>query len=328
MRIQRLGLGIAGLLFAAAPTAALDHNGIPDAYLYRVLIDSDSDDTTGCDVAAHDDNFTGPVKGIEYIVRALVLRFPLHADVDHIRVSRCDSGTDFFESELVDDGAWPVSLETGDGGADVIEFYVPRGKIGNPDGITLGFHATRTAILNDVLLTSNGTSSGDDIIFDLGASGVPLLTPGGVFVCVAVLVGLAAWNLRRRRPQVAAAVLAVGIATAAATGWAVTIMLDGMLGDWASVPQIAQDILDDSTADDPAEDIVAAYVTADAQNVYFRMDQVNLCPVQCGNGVLESGEQCESPSDCNAADEARGSGGAASGCECNSCVCSRECDPT
>jgi hypothetical protein len=58
------------------------------------------------------------------------------------------------------------------------------------------------------------------------------------------------------------------------------------------------DQVNDSTADDPAEDFVAAFATADAVNLYFRMDLVNLAPVVCGNGVRESGEDCEADIDC------------------------------
>jgi hypothetical protein len=84
------------LRFCCFPERGASDTVEPDLYLYRALIDSDSDDTTGCDVVAHDDNFAGPVKGIEYTVNAHVLRFPVVAEVQTVRVAECDSGTDFF----------------------------------------------------------------------------------------------------------------------------------------------------------------------------------------------------------------------------------------
>jgi hypothetical protein len=300
----------------------------PDAYVYRALIDSDKDEATGCDVDAHDDNFPGPVKGIEFIVEARVLRFPAHADVTEVVLSTCDSGTDFFPPNHFELGGWPVSLETGEGGADVIEFYVPRALIGNPPSMRLGFHASRAELnVNDVLLTRNGTDSGLDIVFPAGVPDVPLLSRFALGLVIVIFSALAWWSLRRRGAAAMAAGAAACIITLAATGWAVTIVLDGMLGDWAGVPPIAQDVLNDSTADDPAEDIVVAFVTADAQNIYFRLDQVNLCPVMCGNGVLESGEQCEVPQDCEPENEVPGMGSGAfvPACLCTNCTCSPGC---
>jgi hypothetical protein len=57
------------------------------------------------------------------------------------------------------------------------------------------------------------------------------------------------------------------------------------------------------------------------------MDQVNLAPVVCGNGIIESGETCESNSDCTPASLVTGQGGAAEvTCACVNCQCVGTCN--
>ena len=106
------------------------------------------------------------------------------------------------------------------------------------------------------------------------------------------------------------------------------------------MPRAGTDAVNDSSIGDPAEDIAAAFVTVDAQNLYFRMDQVNLAPVVCGDGIIESGEYCETDADCQPACDV--AGGAACGtavagsggggilpppCTCSSCMCVGNCNP-
>jgi hypothetical protein len=150
-----------------------------------------------------------------------------------------------------------------------------------------------------------------------------------------LLALLAAYRLRRSPAAAAVAVTLALTAVVVATAWAVTISLDGNVGDWATTPAIATDITGDSSIDDPAEDIVAAFATADAQKIYFRMDLVNLAPTVCGNDVLEPGEQCEENADCFVDFETQGDRGGAAGdpnnmvavCECVGCACQGDCLP-
>ncbi|MFQ5668455.1 MAG: hypothetical protein ACE5I7_18780 [Candidatus Binatia bacterium] len=48
--------------------------------------------------------------------------------------------------------------------------------------------------------------------------------------------------------------------------------MDGDVTDWAGVPQSATDDLDDSTNNDPAEDMKGGFVDDDGTNMYFRID--------------------------------------------------------
>lgn len=331
---RRLGIGAMGLLWVLlGTTGAAGATQLPnDFYLYNVFFDNDSNAATGCEVAAHDANFAGPVQGVEYVLTASVERFPSGALIDRVWVRKCISGSDFTSLEDIDAGNWDVGLEVGAGGADVVEFYVPRAKVGNPTSSTLGFHATRAAsIVNDVLLTTDGSNDGETIVLRLAADqAVPTLSTFALLICIGFLAAVAARGLRRHRAASRVAILGSLVVSLAATVWAVTIVLDGNINDWASTPVLATDITGDSSASDPAEDIVVAFATFDAQRIYFRMDLVNLAPTECGNGVLEPGEFCEQVADCFIEFESLGDrGGAASGaCMCSSCQCTGDCtDP-
>ncbi len=296
----------AALLFVASQAGA---GASPaDTYIYEILFNIDSDDTSGCDVDAEDDNFMGPVPGIEYVLTTYVSRFPDNAVVEQILLFKCEAGMLMFD-QTISMGDWPAGLENGINGADIVETKVPRSAIGDPASMTLGFHSTRS-FLNDVLLTKDGTTDGEQIIFSPGArENVPALSPFALGLTALVLFAVAWIALRsfgRARPLVTATTVVLAVA---ATAWAATIALDGNVGDWAGIQPIATDQLDDSTADDDGEDFVAAFATADATNLYFRLDVVNLAPVVCGDGKIDAGEDCEGPMDCDM-DEV-----------CNDCEC-------
>ncbi|MBI3786568.1 MAG: hypothetical protein HY270_24525 [Deltaproteobacteria bacterium] len=332
-------VGILSLL-AASKSVRADYD--PDLYDYDVLIDSDNNTATGCTVALHDLNFNGSVSGVEYIVTAHVDRFSTSATVDSVTIRQCMSGSTFSGPSEVDPGSWAVGLQTGIpvpspyNFADVVEFYVPLASIANSGMLHLYFHATQSTLkFNDVLLTTNGQDTGSPILFRVANHAAPALSPLALAVAALLLTGFARWGLRRRSRLVTAAIVLAFSISLAFTVWAVTIALDGSVSDWTGVPAAGTDAVNDSSIGDPAEDIAAAFVTADAQNLYFRFDQVNLAPVVCGDGIVESGEYCETTADCEPACDV--AGGASCGtsvaggsnptsCACVACMCVGDCN--
>jgi hypothetical protein len=344
MQSKRLWCLVGSIVLLSA-TASVRADVDPDLYDYDALIDSDGNTTTGCSVALHDANFNGSVSGVEYIVTARVERLPMSAKVDSVTIRQCISGWTFtMPSDF--DGNWAVGLQTGVAVpspydfADVVEFYVPLASLGDPNVVRLYFHATQAATgANDVLLTTTGGhDAASPILFSLSNRTAPALSHLALACCALLLSVIAGWGLRQRG-RLVTTIVAVGfLSSLAMTVWAATIMLDGNVTDWVGVPRAGTDALDDSSIGDPAEDIAAAFVTADAQNLYFRMDQVNLAPVVCGDGIIQSGEYCESDADCHAVCDVVGGAvcgssvaGAASlpppvPCTCSNCMCVGDCD--
>lgn len=312
MQLSKIG-AMSGLLLLLGSASQVFASVSPDVYYYRVLVDTDNNQATGCGVQVHELNFSGIVPGIERLVVAIVHRLPMTANVFSIQVRNCISGMDFTDPAPFDPGVWPVGLEVGvDVGAanaDVVEFYVPRAALGDPDVMRLGFHATRGAMVNDVLLTTNGQDDGQPITFGRRTA-TPTLSLPLLIGSAATLMVLALWSMRRGRRAAVTFFVVLGVVTSVVTAWALTITSDGDISDWSGVPPIATDVLGDSSIGDPAEDIAAAFVARDAQNVYFRMDQVNLAPTVCGNGIVEAGEQCDTDFGCPPAQTCDG------GCHC------------
>src|SRR5262245_20371733 len=112
------GMALLGLARVAAATGG-------DPYLFRALIDIDSNKGTGCQVPAEDDNFAGPVEGIEYVLTARVFRFPAMATVVDENLRTCDGGM-LTGPSTINNGDWAVGLNVGVNGADVVELVISR----------------------------------------------------------------------------------------------------------------------------------------------------------------------------------------------------------
>jgi len=119
------------------------------------------------------------------------------------------------------------------------------------------------------------TAGGAPILFTVPVAAVPALSIPGLALAVLVLAGVALWALRRRAHR--AAVVALALTAGVATATPMTIVMDGQVGDWGALPPVATDPAYDSSNDDPAEDLLAGFLTTDGTSVYFRVDVVNIC---------------------------------------------------
>jgi len=266
-------------------------------YTYQVLFDTDNAPATGCGVPVRDATIDATFPGVERLVTVTVSRTLTDATTTGITVQQCVSGTTFGAPQTVSSGGWPVGIGNGTGGGDVIEGFAPIATLGSPTLVRVAFTATRTGE-SDVVWSRNGELSGPPILFQLPFRPVPLLSPWGLLGSV-LLLGAVAWaTLRRGATSRAAALTALAVVSAAAA-WALTIMTDGQVSDWGALPPVATDPLGDSSLQDPAEDLVAGFLTADDANVYFRMDvnNINLCLDRIGNAPIPG--CCLSDADCS-----------------------------
>lgn len=106
-----------------------------DVFDYRVLLDTDSSTSTGCDVAVKDADVATTVPGIEQIVIMRVERTSAAAARVVAVVRRVCTGGSFGAEVAVDPGGWPVGLDNGVNGSDVVEGLVPPAALGSPKGL-------------------------------------------------------------------------------------------------------------------------------------------------------------------------------------------------
>lgn len=304
------------LLSPAAERAAA---GIPISanYAYSVLLDLDNNATTGCSVSVQDAVTAATVSGVEWTVTTEVERSSgSEARVVQVTAAKCTAGS-FGVPVEVDPGDWPVGNDTGAGGADVVETFIERNRLGNPVGTArLVFVATRLGA-SDVLLTTNGQANGGPILFQLlgaAARPVPTMQPGVLAIEILVLVWIG-YKASRRFPSAGRTAVMIALVAMASLVIAqgVVITMDGNTKDWLT-PPLATDALDDSSVSDPSEDIVAGFAVASAETLYFRMDLANIIGAglgqtcsqgsECGSGFCVDGVCCDGK--CNA--------------ECQSCL--------
>jgi hypothetical protein len=283
-------------------------------YEYRVLLDTDNNAATGCSMPVHDANISTTVTGIEQILDILVNN-AIPPQVSVVNRMQCVSGSAFSFVETVDNSGWPVGIDDGVlvpsfRQADVIEAYVSRAALGNPSTMRIVITAD-VGVESDVLLSTNGLALGPPLIFALlNARQAPVLSSVGLGLMTLLLLGAATVLLRKAGRTHSVGLMAVGvIMVIAAVAWAATIVMDGQVTDWSGIPQLGTDLVGDSSVGDDGEDIVAAFVTSDATQVYFRIDVKNIA--FCGDGAIDEDEECEVDSDCSGDDSCIG-------CECRS----------
>ncbi len=184
---MRFGLGILAILAVGAPAA----HAVPPStmYEYRVYIDTDQNSATGCNQTLSDANGPVLVQGIDQQVIVAVTRTgPTSATVTGISRRECTAGS-YGAPILVNPGSWPVGLDNGYAGADVVEAAISRAALGNPTAVRMVFYATISGA-SDVLATSNGFPTGGPILFDLTQrSPAPALSGWGLGAAVLLLLG-------------------------------------------------------------------------------------------------------------------------------------------
>ena len=254
---------LSGLLFTAM--LALGAN----AAQLVILLDTDNNVATGCTVPTLGG---GNFPGAEVFLTTVVDTTTSPPTVGAVTQQACASPpATLGASTPVSPGGWSVGAGTGVGGYDVVETYFPVGSpIGN---YRVGFIYVDPATGADELLTQGGVAAGAPIIFVFAAAAagisIPTLTDAGIFLLALLVCFVAMRSMRHHKvPTTLAVALGSGVMASAASA---AIVLDGQITDWAGVPQLASDQLNDAA---PGSDISAVFAKHEPteNRIYFRAD--------------------------------------------------------
>ena len=253
----RFALFLATLCLWAVPAGAL-----AQTYTYSVYVDSDARAGTGC--------AEGPALGAE--VRLDVSASGgLTPQVVQVTRARCEGG--LFGTASAIGGGYPVGIDNGTAGADVIELADDFSQLAGNGSPSLIFSiVARSSAGEDSLLSSDGSIGGPPIALGLPAVAIPLLGLPALILLAVVLGLVGARTSRRRRlwRVVALLSLASGVAVAA------NFIVDGQVGDWNGVSALATDPAGDSSSGESAIDLRTFFAAIENNRVFMRIDVANL----------------------------------------------------
>jgi len=232
---------------------------------YEVTLDADRNESTGCSLTTSGGT---TIAGIETRLQATVDTGS--QTVNDLSLLTCN-GTTFSPGSSLG-GGYPVALNQGVGGADVIELAVEQSDAaaGARGSVQLGFVADDGSG-SDTLVTVDGSSGGAPILLNTPFA-IPSLTIFGLLLLAALLVA-AAWFANRRAGHfmMVSAVLLVALAA-----WASQHAADGNLVEWAGTSPRAQDPAGDASNGSAALDIRAAFAVLEERTIYFRVDVADM----------------------------------------------------
>lgn len=232
------------LLFLSSFTCA----SVAQTVDVSVLIDRGG--SGGCTVIAAD-----PVGSVDARLTASV--DPATAQVDELTLETCQEGA--FGPPQALDGGYPVGLNNGEGGADVVELSVHANQLG-----TSFPQYSFTMVANDGSAVDQARGG------SLGISVPVPLAPGAMLLLAFVLALIGLWAFSRHRGPSA---LLLGLVALPAL--AAHFMLDGDVSDWTETRAIT-DSTGDASAESNRADILATFAAAESRRLWFRIDLADI----------------------------------------------------
>jgi hypothetical protein len=246
-------------LSASLAVAALWAGGAQAQVRHSALIDLDSNAATGCPVTTA----AGTVSGIEVRLTATVGGQP--PVVTAVTRETCAGAA--FGAPLAQAAGYPVGLNNGVAGADVVEMATPLAGLGNGGPATIAFVSQSAGGADAV--------SGNAIVLpgNSAAPGQLETIPATGILALLLLAGIAFW-LVRRHPGLGSS-FALLLMLGAGVAWAASFVADGQVGDWAGVNPLATDAANDATTSESTIDIVAVFAATEGGNLFARVDVRN-----------------------------------------------------
>ena len=234
---------------------------------YSVLIDSDNLDTTGCDIAS-----PFAINGIERRLTASVDLTTLM--VTDVTLAECiDPATDTFSAATSLPGTpYPIGLNNGLNGADVIELAVAVNAIAPPGQEIRLYFISQSGAAADLLPDAATPITLRLPVLTpppLPPANIPTLTETGLALLVLAFMLLLYRQLYRRGGRPFLSVLLVVL-----SGVVLAATPDGQLDEWAGQNPVGTDPTGDSGS--PNTDLVAAFAAVLDGVLCFRLDIAEL----------------------------------------------------
>jgi len=221
-------------------------------------IDTDDDPTTGCTWNLADGT---SVEGIEGILRT-TYSTGASPQVLETAYLRCSDGNPSLVSTLTS-FPWPIGLNLGPNGEDIIESSIPLDYLGITGRIRMVVE-TRSNTEFDQLRIALG---GDPIVFTFPIP-LPTLHTTALILFIFLLLVTSIWFMRRHRKR-AFHVLII-LSSLCMLAMTCSILLDGQVDDWSGMTSLTEDPAGDTP--DPTLDITSFFACQGERNLYFRID--------------------------------------------------------
>ncbi len=266
--MNQIRAAIAALAFIlAGATPSVAAQGV--SFEHRVYLDLDSNAATGCSVTTP----AGTVTGAEVRLTASVGGQPPQVAT----VTREDCAGMGFSTPQAQSAGYPVGLNVGLGGSDVVEFSTPLAGLGNGGPARLSFVSSSAAGADLV-------AAGSFVLPGLGAN-PPAVIPSAGLLALLLLAGVLVLVVRRHPALGSSLALLLLVGTGVGVVWAANFISDGQVGDWVGVPVLATDPGNDSSSAENPVEVVAVFAATEAGRLFVRVDisdaepPANLAPV-------------------------------------------------
>jgi VCBS repeat-containing protein len=241
------GLAAASSLFAGSAAAQVNH---------RAYLDLDSNTATGCTVATP----AGNVAGVEVRLTATVSGQP--PMVTAVTREQCIGAG--FGAPQAQAAGYPVGVNIGTGGSDVVEFATSLSGLGPGGPATITF-VSQTGQGADIVVANGVVLPGQAAV-----PTQPAIIPATGLLALLLLIAAVFW-LVRKHPRFGSS-MALLLLFGAGVAWAANFVTDGQIGDWVGVQPRATDANNDATSGEMTIEIVAVFAETEGGNLFLRVD--------------------------------------------------------